>query len=360
MRTVYSPAHAAHRPPREFLDGALIPSFESPERAELIRAAVAGLGPITAPNDHGMAPIEAIHDRGYLSYLRDAHAAWVAAGRSPEGVYPDTFLHRHALRRPSPPRAVGAQSGHYTSDLSAVITAGTWEAAYAAAQCALTAALGVAAGEGASFALCRPPGHHAYADLCGGYCYLNNAAIAAQALRRAGAHRVAVLDIDFHHGNGTQHLFYAREDVLFVSLHADPDRQYPYFAGFADETGAGTGLGFTLNLPLPAGCDDAGYLAALDTGCARVARARPDFVLVSLGVDTFGGDPLGDFALSGGVYARIGAHLAELGAPTVFIMEGGYAIAEIGDNVASVLRGFETRRAQNTNKEQSQACHRQI
>ena len=344
METVYTPAHALHAPAREFLDGQLIPYFESPSRAEIIRAAVeaAGLGAIVPPHDFGLDPILAVHDAGYIDYLQTVYAAWLADGRDPGGVYPDTFLTRHFARRAHPPAKPGARAGFYNFDLSAVVVEGTWAAAYASAQVGLTAAAKVAAGARSAFGLCRPPGHHAHADMSGGYCFLNNVAIAAEWLRRkGGAGRVAILDIDFHHGNGTQHLFYAREDVLFVSLHADPDRQYPYFMGYADETGAGRGLGFTRNYPLPLGCDEAQYLAALDAACATIGAYRPEALLVSLGVDTFAGDPLGDFGLPAEVYGRIGARLAELGAPTVFIMEGGYAIRELGENVTSLLRGFE-------------------
>lgn len=310
--------------------------------------AQAQLGPVIAPDDFGMAPIRAVHADHYLDYLQSAYGRWIAAGRSRDGVYPDTFYKPGFLHRPS---GIGGQAGLYASDLSAPITADTWQAAYWSAQSALTAAQRVRDGASAAFALCRPPGHHAHAELCGGYCFLNNAAIAAEYLlqrgtsdgeRRAGVHanRIAILDVDFHHGNGTQAIFYRRSDVLFVSLHADPDRQYPYFMGGSDERGEGEGEGFNWNYPLPAGTDDARYLAALDEACMRIADFAPRYLVVSLGVDTFGGDPLGDFALTGAAFPRIGARLAQLRLPTVFVMEGGYAIEQLGRNVVGVLSGF--------------------
>ena len=204
----------------------------------------------------------------------------------------------------------------------------------------------VHSGTPAAFALCRPPGHHAHADMCGGYCFLNNAAIAAQQLlafniAQPNPPKVAILDVDFHHGNGTQHIFYGRNDVLFVSLHADPDWHYPYFSGAADERGAGDGEGYTLNFPLPPRIADDGYLAVLGQACDNISRFMPDYLVVSLGVDTFEGDPLGDFALSARAFGRIGGQLAQLGLPTLIVMEGGYAVEQLGDNVIAVLGAFD-------------------
>jgi len=209
---------------------------------------------------------------------------------------------------------------------------------------ALTGAALLLEGQPLAYALCRPPGHHAGTDLYGGYCYLNNAAIAAQhlagGLERAERHRVAILDIDFHHGNGTQQIFYEREDVLFVSIHADPAREYPFFAGYADERGAGAGLGYTLNYPLEAGVADGRYLAVLDRALAAVAEYAPRYLVLSAGFDTFGGDPIGDFALSTAAYPAIGRRIAALGLPTLVVQEGGYAIAALGENAAGLLRGL--------------------
>lgn len=347
MQIIFHPTQLEHAPARELLDGAWVDYLESPRRPRMILDALARaqLGPVGEPDDFGLAPIRAVHADHYLDYLQSAYAKWTAAGRSRDGVYPDTFYKPGFLHRSS---GIGGQAGTYAFDLSAPITAHTWPAAYWSAQSALTAARLVREGAHAAFALCRPPGHHAHADLCGGYCFLNNAAIAAEYLIQSSTPtadgqaqtRIAILDVDFHHGNGTQAIFYRRSDVLFVSLHADPDRQYPYFMGGSDERGEGEGEGFNWNYPLPAGTDDARYQATLDEACARIADFAPRYLVVSLGVDTFGGDPLGDFALTGDAFPRIGARLAQLRLPTVFIMEGGYAIEQLGANVAGVLGGF--------------------
>lgn len=348
MRVIYSDKHRLHHPTREYWEGELLPFYECPRRAEVILQAVqaAGLGPVSAPEDFGLDPILAVHDAGYTRYLQGAYAAWVASGRNRSGVHPDTFAARGMTHRPAD---IALQAGYYSHDVTTIITQGTWEAAYAAAQCALTAARCVAGGERAAFALCRPPGHHAHSDLSAGYCFLNNAAIAAQWLiDHAGPAgdapgTVALLDIDFHHGNGSQQIFYARRDVLYVSLHADPNRHYPYFLGTPDECGEGEGKGFNLNIALEAGVTDDAYLDALGRACARIRAYAPRWLVVSLGVDTFGGDPIADFALTGAAYPRIGACIAQLNRPTVFIMEGGYAVDQLGDNVAGVLTGFLAR-----------------
>ncbi|MFO7169826.1 MAG: histone deacetylase family protein [Chloroflexota bacterium] len=347
MIVVSSPDHTLHNPPHEFFDGALIPVFESPERVEIILAALdaAGIGPVVAPRSFGLEPVRAIHTPAYLTFLERAYERWVAAGGAPEAVLPSTLAVRWMSRPCEHPLA---EPGYYSFDLSAPIVPGTFRAALASADVALTGAALLLEGQRAAYALCRPPGHHAGADLCGGYCYLNNAAIAAQYLLengQAGAPTVAILDIDFHHGNGTQQIFYERADVLFVSIHADPAHHYPHYLGYADERGAGAGLGFNLNLPLPPGTGDDGWLAALDRALDAVRAYGPAFLIVSAGFDTFAGDPVanGDegFTLSAAAYPEIGRRIEALGLPTLFVQEGGYAIAALGSNVAGLLRGFE-------------------
>ena len=339
MITIASPEHAQHRAPHEFLDGRLIPPYESPERAELLLAAVerAGFGPIVAPRAFGEAPLRAVHAPDFLEYLEHAYGRWVAAGGDPAAVLPSTLAVRW-MNRPCLHPLVAP--GYYSFDLSAPIVAGTYRAARASADVALTGAALLLEGEPLAYALCRPPGHHAGSDLYGGYCYLNNAAVAAELLVRSGAPRVAILDIDFHHGNGTQQIFYGRDDVLFVSIHADPAREYPYFGGYAGERGAGAGAGFTLNLPLEAGVDDARYLAVLDQALAAVRAFAPRYLVLSAGFDTFGGDPIGDFALTSAAYPAIGQRIAALGLPTLAVQEGGYAVAALGENAAGLLRGM--------------------
>jgi acetoin utilization deacetylase AcuC-like enzyme len=237
------------------------------------------------------------------------------------------------------PRAVVGQAGFHMADAACPIGPRTWQAACAAANSAAHAARLVLAGERAAYALCRPPGHHAHAAQAAGFCYLNNAAIAAAALRERHA-RVAVVDVDVHHGNGTQEIFWRRGDVLTVSLHADPADYYPFFNGYAQETGEGPGAGCNVNVPLPLGTDDDRYLAALADALARVKDFAPGALVVALGLDAFAGDPLRGMALSTPCFARIGAALARLGLPTVLVQEGGYLAPELGDNLASALGGF--------------------
>jgi acetoin utilization deacetylase AcuC-like enzyme len=205
----------------------------------------------------------------------------------------------------------------------------------------LTAASLIANGEKSGFALCRPPGHHAGIDHYGGYCFLNNAAIATQYLRDFGLRKIAIIDVDYHHGNGTQNIFYHRGDVLYASIHADPDFDYPFLLGYADETGVGAGEGANLNLPLPANTGWDGWSAALDMALDAAKRFGPDAAVVSLGVDTYKGDPTSQFRLEGEHFIRIGEKIASLGLPTLFVMEGGYALAEIGMNTVNVLQGFD-------------------
>ena len=358
MIIVFSPDHALHDAPHEFLDGKLIPPHEAPIRVRMILEALerAGMGPIQPPRAFELDPIRAVHDHDYLAYLAQAYERWVAAGGDAAAVLPSTLAVRWMSRRSIGPLVA---PGYYSFDLSAPIVAGTYRAARAAADAALTGAALLLEGQRLVYALCRPPGHHAGRDLYGGYCYLNNAAIAAEYLLRTTTdHRppttdqahasivggqssvVAILDIDFHHGNGTQQIFYDRDDVLFVSIHADPVREYPYFAGYADERGAGAGEGFNLNFPLEAGVTNARYLAVLEQALAAIADFAPRFLVLSAGFDTFDGDPIGDFALMADAYPLIGRRIAMLGLPTLVIQEGGYAVAALGENAAGLLRGL--------------------
>ena len=239
------------------------------------------------------------------------------------------------------PNSITGKLGYYAMAGETSISHGTWEAAHAAADVALTGASQIKAGARAAFALCRPPGHHAARDLYGGYCFLNNAAIAAQYLRDTGAARVAILDVDFHHGNGTQDIFYDRPDVLYISLHGDPAEAFPYFSGFADETGTGVGAGFTLNLPLPPGTEFGAWQDALRAALLRIENFRADALVVSLGVDTFAEDPISFFRLQSADFSTYGRMIGACALPTLFVLEGGYAVGEIGVNVVNVLTGFE-------------------
>lgn len=199
----------------------------------------------------------------------------------------------------------------------------------------------VAAGTRSAFCATRPPGHDAGVAFMGGYCSLNNAAVAAQAFRSQGCERVAILDVDYHHGDGTQAIYYSRADVLFASLHGDPHTEYPFYLGLADEIGTGAGLGFNLNLPLPPGTQASTGFAALDTACERIVAYGADALVVSLGLDIFEGDPISHFKLQSDDFLRVGKRIVRLTLPTVFMLEGGYASAELGVNAVNVIEGFE-------------------
>jgi acetoin utilization deacetylase AcuC-like enzyme len=346
---VDSAAHRGHDPRTEIVAGTAVRYPEAPRRAEAIRAALDAEPRIALrpPDEHGLRPVLAVHDAGLVRFLEDAWQAW--AGRHPRlpQAVPDTFPNprlRAGMAAAHPPGGIDGALGYWCFDTATPIVAGTWPAARAAADVALTAAGVVLAGEPAAYALCRPPGHHAARGTFGGYCYLNNAAIAAHEVARRSGGRVTVLDLDYHHGNGTQQIFYDRPDVQYVSLHGDPDRAYPYFAGYAEETGAGAGSGTTLNVPLPAGLDDAGYLAALDPALNRVDAFGPDLVVLSLGADTAAGDPLGDLRLTAAGFGSLGAAVAALGRPVVVVQEGGYAVEDLGGYVTAFLRGLAAAR----------------
>jgi acetoin utilization deacetylase AcuC-like enzyme len=341
MLTVYSDDHALQDGRLELVDGQLVPCFETPRRAFLIRDRVdeVRLGPIVPPESFGRPPLERVHRADFVDFLATAWGRWTATGRDHDAL-PWMWPNRH-LRQVRPERIDGLM-GYYSFDAGTPLTAGTWRAAKASADVALTAAKLLAEGRHpAVFALCRPPGHHAAADLYGGYCFLNNAAVAAQYLIDGGAERVAVLDVDNHHGNGTQAIFYDRPDVLFLSLHGHPREEYPFFLGWAEERGEGPGEGYNVNYPLPWGTGFAPWAEALDDACRRVAAYAPDVLLVSLGVDTFKGDPISKFRLESADFTAYGATIAGLCLPTLFVMEGGYAVEQVGVNAVNVLQGFE-------------------
>lgn len=342
MLTIYSDKHHLHHG-SELKDGKLKPSFEMPRRADTILARIRELelGPVIGPKTYDGAAYARVHSVRYLNFLQHAWRDWSALGRQHDAL-PLIWPVRD-LRNDEEPRHIDGRLGFYAMDAGAPITAGTWDAVRSAADLALTGVDAIRAGAASAFALCRPPGHHAAAEYMGGYCYLNNAAIAAQAFIDQGARRVAVLDVDYHHGNGTQSIFYARADVMFVSLHGDPRDSYPYFLGRGDERGRGAGAGFNLNYPLPHGTAWDGYGAALAEACAALRAYGPDAIVVSLGVDTFKDDPLCQFRLENDDYLRIGELIAGIGKPSLFVMEGGYMVDDIGVNAVNVLLGFEGR-----------------
>jgi acetoin utilization deacetylase AcuC-like enzyme len=339
--TVFSPDHVLRNPRTELSGGQLVRPYESAARAQIVleRVRELGLGDVIEPKPFGLEPLLRVHDAQYLEFLSTAWTEWLAAENRGEAI-PDVWPSRRM--RPQRPNSITGKLGYYAMAAETSISAGTWEAARAAADAALTGAELLRSGARSAFALCRPPGHHAARDLFGGYCFINNAAAAAQHLRDGGSARVAILDVDFHHGNGTQDIFYDRDDVLFVSLHADPRDDFPYFSGYADETGSDAGSGFTLNIPLPTGTSFANWQDALRVALSRIKAFRADALIVSLGVDTYVNDPISSFQLSSPDFATYGGMIGDLGLPTLFVLEGGYAVEEIGINVVNVLTGFES------------------
>ena len=343
MITFYNPHHALHQGQFEMFRGALVPCHEVPGRADQVLAELQRrrLGEVRHPQPFAAAVLESIHSPRYLRFLETAWSQWVAIdpANAAHDALPSVWPTR-GFRTDVEPDNFAARMGLYSFDAGSPLTSGTWVAARAGAECALSAAEQVAQGARAAFALTRPPGHHAGADFFGGYCFLNNAALAAQHLRNSGRERVAILDVDYHHGNGTQAIFYDRPDVFFASLHGDPRTEYPFFLGHADETGHGAGQGTNLNLPMPRGTVYADWSGALDVALAAIRRFGAQALVVSLGVDTFVGDPISGFALRSDDYLRMGERLEAVGLPTVLVFEGGYAVDAVGVNAVNVLQAF--------------------
>lgn len=340
MLTVFSPKHRLHHG-SELKDGAVKPSFENPQRADTVLARVQNtcLGEVIAEQEFDRSCYVAAHSERYVTFLENAWTEWAATGKTHDAL-PLVWPVRD-LAVDQEPGFIDGKLGFYAMDAGAPITAGTWEAVRSSANVALTAMERVIGGAHSAFALCRPPGHHAAREYMGGYCYLNNAAIAAERCLSRGAKRVAVLDVDFHHGNGTQNIFYDRADVFFASIHGDPHVSYPYFSGYAHEQGIGPGMGFTANYPLAQGTNWERYRDALKDALDRIVAHQPEFLLVSLGVDTFEDDPISHFRLTSEDFLRMGAQIASARIPTLFVMEGGYMVDEIGINAVNTLQGFE-------------------
>jgi acetoin utilization deacetylase AcuC-like enzyme len=334
MRCFWHEGQRLHAPARELHNGGFTAYAEHPGRADSILAAI---GATEAPLDLGEGPLLRVHPKPYLDFLKSAYSEWRAAGRPGDA---SGYVWPVVGRRPLALTRIDARLGQYSYDASTPIAEHTWESAYWSAQTGLAAIEAVLGGERAAFALCRPPGHHAGADYMGGYCYLNSAAIAAEAAIAAGRRKVAILDIDYHHGNGTQDIFYERGDVFFASIHADPQMDYPFYWGRADETGEGEGEGSNLNLPLIRGAALPKYEKALNRALEAIAAFGPELLIVSYGADTFVRDPISFFSLETRDYPLLARRIAGLDLPTLVVMEGGYAVDALGDNVAAFLSGF--------------------
>jgi acetoin utilization deacetylase AcuC-like enzyme len=340
MKIYYSETHRKHEPQFEVFDGGLrVPYLEIPDRMDRILNALLEMdwAEITEPTDFGVDPITAVHDKEYLGFLASAWTEWLATDSKDHSVLlPATF----ALRRhPQRPASLLGRAGYYMMDLSACIVEGTYEAALAAANCALSAAQVITDAERSAFALCRPPGHHAGKDYAGGYCFINNASVAAQWLSSKG--RTALLDVDYHCGNGTQDIFYERDDVLTISIHADPNFEYPHFAGYVEEQGEGKGFGFHHNFPLSETTDDGAYLNTLETALALIREFEPVYLVVSAGMDIYAEDPLGKIRVTTEGIIEIAKRISALALPTVIVMEGGYNNEALGRNVIGFIGEFK-------------------
>ncbi|MES1928071.1 histone deacetylase superfamily protein [Salinisphaera dokdonensis CL-ES53] len=341
MLTFHSQDTKKRQAKTELDGGRLVTPYECPERVDMIIDAVRqrGLGEIRSTQAYGLDPVLAVHDAAYVMFLEQAWHDWVAAGLHGEPI-PSIWPARR-LRADAIPDHIAGKVGYYALAAETSLCAGTFEAAQASKDVALSALDHVLDTGEHAFGLCRPPGHHAAIDQYGGYCFFNNAAIAAQRALDTGANRVAILDIDFHHGNGTQDIFYERDDVLFLSIHGDPRQEFPFFLGHADETGRGAGKGFNCNYPLASGTAYPEWSDTLDDAIDRLSDYQPDLLIVSVGVDTFEHDPISSFRLKSDDFTDCGQRLKQAGLPTLFLMEGGYAVDEIGTNTVNLLSGFE-------------------
>lgn len=338
MKVVYSERHRAHDPKFVLVRGVVKQTNEQPERADrLLSGLRSGNHELIEPTEFGDGPRARVHSQDYLRFMAEAWEAWNSLGDAGAEMVANV----HPVRNQSTyPEHIVGRLGWHSYDTSCPISAGTFEAACAATDVAATASQLLLDGARSAYGLCRPPGHHAFRDMAGGFCFFNNSAVAAAHLLQR-YERVAILDVDVHHGNGTQAIFYESADVFTVSIHADPAGFYPFFTGYAHEKGAGPGSGANLNLPLPFGVEDEGYLRTLDVAKKAILEFSPGALVVALGLDASKEDPYAALSVSTDGFRRIGDCIASLGYPTVFIQEGGYLSPVLGKNLAAVLAGFE-------------------
>ena len=338
MKAIFDDRQLAHNPEMYITNGTLSRCPEQPERAAALRAGALAAGcTFDSPSDHGMQSIAAVHSPEYLVFLETIHGRWKQNPDAPDEILSSVRPDRRTASYPSSPLGL---AGYHQTDMSCPINSHTWQSAYWSAQTALSSADLILGGEQMAYALCRPPGHHAFRDLAGGFCFLNNSAIAADYLLRQGL-KPAVLDVDVHHGNGTQGIFYDRDDVLTVSIHCDPCGFYPFYWGHAQERGEGRGRGYNYNLPLPMGTSNEAFLDALSPALQRIKAFGADVIVVALGLDTHESDPFHAFKITTDGFAAIGAAIVSAGLPVLHVQEGGYLQPELGDNLTRYLKGAE-------------------
>jgi acetoin utilization deacetylase AcuC-like enzyme len=346
MLVTYSDIHKSHSPRSVIYRGVAAGYMEISERADALLGLVQERGhEVTAPRDFGLAPIAKIHTPDYIAFLQNAHANWQKLIVPLGNVAPNPVAHGFAVRQlDQRPSGFQGQLGYYLSGSGAPLYEHTFAAAVTSAHVAIEAAEAVIGGAREAYALCRPPGHHAYADIAGGFCYFNNVAIAAQCLVEKFG-RVAILDVDVHHGNGTQGIFYDRSDVFFASIHADPNHAYPFYAGYPQQRGHGAGLGYNYNLPLPLGTSDDVFLQTIDTALAAIQLFDPAVLLISLGFDAFIDDPQQLLRVTTEGFREAGRRIGAVQRPVLLVQEGGYNVEKLADNLDAFLHGFLAHRS---------------
>lgn len=336
MKTFFHPKQKLHHPKSYFSRGQMRVPQEIPERAVQILKGLAQLNlPVTEPADYGIAPLQAVHDPKYLTYLETAHQRWTANG--PE--WGEEVMSNVYVRTPNALRGILGETGRYLADGSCPVGPDTWTSSYWAAQSAVAATKAVLDGDQKAYALCRPPGHHTRKDAAGGFCYINNAAISAELLRQKYK-RVVILDTDMHHGQGVQEIFYDRDDVYYISVHGDPTNFYPATAGFDDEGGVSSGEGYNLNLPMPHGSSEAVFFERVQQALQALRDFKPDAIVLALGFDVYKDDPQAKVAVTTEGFGRLGREIGALNLPTVVVQEGGYHLETLAANTVSFFNGF--------------------
>ncbi|WP_273429809.1 histone deacetylase family protein [Marinobacter sp.] len=335
MKAFFHPAQDQHIPQTYFTRGQMRQPQEVPDRTGQMLEGLKEMGvPVLQPADQGAAPISKVHDLGYLRFLESAHRRWMKMDDWGEEVISNIFV-----RSPNHLTGILAEAARYQADGSCPIGANTWHAAYWSAQTALGAADALIAGDRTAYAVCRPPGHHARKDAAGGFCYLNNAAIATEHLKTRFP-RIAILDTDMHHGQGIQEIFYDRSDVLYISIHGDPTNFYPVVTGFENERGEGDGFGYNINMPMPHGASEDDFFDKLDESLAALKLYQPDVLVLALGFDIYQNDPQAKVSVTSEGFCRLSSHIRQLGLPTLVVQEGGYDLETLSENVQQFFKGL--------------------